>query len=48
LLAGALNIVDTYTQPNLDPTTGPLAGLLPTAVWLGSTVVVLIGGTAPA
>ena len=42
LLSGVLGIIDKYTTPNVDPTNGPLAGLLPLSIWLGLLVLIVM------
>ncbi|MBT8226954.1 MAG: hypothetical protein HKP61_15920, partial [Dactylosporangium sp.] len=42
LLTGVFGIIDKYTTPNVDPTNGPLAGLLPMTGWLGVSILLLM------
>lgn len=42
LLSGVFGVIDEYTAPNVDPTDGPLAGLLPMSVWLGLLVLIMM------
>ena len=42
LLTGVLTVIDKYMAPNLDPVKGPLAGLMPAALWLGGVVAVVM------
>ncbi len=42
LLTGAFSTIDTYSSPNVDPRTGPLAGVLPTTLWVGGAVLLVL------
>ena len=42
LLSGAFSWIDKLGAPNVDPRSGPLAGVLPTVLWLGAFVVVVL------
>lgn len=42
LLGGVLSTIDRYAMPSVDPTAGPLAGLLPMSMWLGAAVLVVM------
>lgn len=42
LLSGALDLLDRFAAPNVNPRSGPLAGLLPTTLWLGAVVALLL------
>jgi hypothetical protein len=42
LLGGSLELVDKYTKPTVDPTNGPLAGVLPATIWVSLVVLVLM------
>ena len=42
LLAGSFNLLDRYAAPDVDPVAGPLAGLLPTMLWIGAVTAFLL------
>ncbi len=42
LLSGAFRVIDTYASPNVDPTSGPLTGILPITLWVGGGVLILL------
>ena len=42
LLAGAFVWIDKLGAPHVNPRSGPLAGVLPTMLWLGAFVVVVL------
>lgn len=41
LLGGAFRLLDRYAAPDVN-VTGPLSGLLPTTLWLGATIAMLL------
>lgn len=42
LLAGSFDLLDRFAAPEVDPRSGPMAGLLPMTLWIGGIVALLL------
>lgn len=43
LLAGSFDLLDRFAAPDVNPSSGPTAGLLPLTLWIGGIVALLLG-----
>ena len=42
LLKGVFGVIDHLTVPNLNPTAGPLSSVMPSTIWVGGVLLVLL------